>query len=290
MPEADTDSIFMELRPRLRRLAYRMLGSVADAEDIVQEAWLRWLTCDRNDIRETAAFLHTVVTRLCINELKSARRRRETYVGPWLPEPLFDPESEDVTEEITLPLMMALERLSPLERAAFLLHDVFGVSFDEISRTLGRDTAACRKLASRARVHVHDARPRFSATKEEGLELAAAFFAASRNGDMEALRSLLTKDVMVYTDGGGRVAAPTSPLTGIDAALKLFKALARYFVRSPSRLIRYAIIDGLPGFITVEAGNVTQTSALLVKNGKIDAVYVTRNPEKLHHLSGAGPH
>jgi RNA polymerase sigma-70 factor (ECF subfamily) len=290
MEATDTDAIFSGLRPRLTRLAYRMLGSVADAEDIVQDAWLRWLNHDRSDVREPAAFLQTIVTRLCVNELKSARRRRETYIGPWLPEPFFDPESGDVTEEITLPLMMALERLSPLERAAFLLHDVFGVGFEEVSGMLGRDAAACRKLASRARVHIRQARPRFSSTKVEGQQLAAAFYTASRTGDMKALRNLLTKDVVIYTDGGGQVAAPTSPSIGLDAALKLFKALARYFARAPSRLVRYAMIDGLPGFITVEAGGITQTSAFLVNNGRIAAIYVTRNPEKLHHLTRCGPH
>lgn len=290
MEATDTDAIFSGLRPRLTRLAYRMLGSVADAEDIVQDAWLRWLNHDRSDVREPAAFLQTIVTRLCVNELKSARRQRETYIGPWLPEPFFDPESGDVTEEITLPLMMALERLSPLERAAFLLHDVFGVGFEEVSGMLGRDAAACRKLASRARVHIRQARPRFSATKVEGQQLAAAFYTASRTGDMKALRNLLTKDVVIYTDGGGQVAAPTSPSIGLDAALKLFKALARYFARAPSHLVRYAMIDGLPGFITVEAGGITQTSAFLVNNGRIAAIYVTRNPEKLHHLTRCGPH
>ncbi|EIM76964.1 RNA polymerase sigma factor SigJ [Nitratireductor aquibiodomus RA22] len=291
MSAADTDTIFTGLRPGLIRLAYRMLGSVADAEDIVQDAWLRWLSHERSDVREPAAFLRTIVTRLCVNELKSARRRRETYIGPWLPEPFFDPENEgELAEDITLPLMMALERLSPLERAAFLLHDVFGVGFEEISAALGRDAAACRKLASRARLHIHQARPRFSATKEEGRALATAFYTASRTGDMQALNGLLTKDVVIYTDGGGRVAAPTSPSTGIDAALKFFRGLARYFARSPSRLVRYATIDGLPGFITIEAGGIVQTSAILVNDGRIAAIYVTRNPEKLHHLARCGPH
>lgn len=289
MPKKENDVIFSDLRPRLTRLAYRMLGSVADAEDIVQDAWLRCLNHD-GEVREPAAFLHTIVTRLCVNELKSARRRRETYIGPWLPEPFFDPESDDTTEEITLPLMMALERLTPLERAAFLLHDVFGVGFDEVSQILGRDTSACRKLASRARIHIRDARPRFCASKGQGLKLAAAFYAASRTGDMEALRNLLTEDVVIYTDGGGQVAAPTSPSIGIDAALKLFGALARYFARAPSRLLRYAMIDGLPGFVTVEDDGIVQTSAILVSENRIAAIYVTRNPEKLHHLTRGDLH
>lgn len=284
----ESEAIFRRLKPRLSRLAYRMLGSVADAEDIVQDAWLRWLNCDRGSVREPAAFLRTVVTRLCVNELKSARRRRETYIGPWLPEPFVDAGGCDAANEITFPLMLALERLSPLERAAFLLHDVFGVGFAEIAAVLGRDAAACRKLASRARVHIRRARPRFKATREEGLELAAAFYAASRAGDMEALRGLLTRDVAICTDGGGLVPAPRVPVAGLDAALKLFAGLARHFARAPSRLVRYALIDGLPGFITVEGGGIAQTSALLVADGRIGAVYVTRNPEKLRHLDVTG--
>jgi RNA polymerase sigma-70 factor (ECF subfamily) len=160
MANQDAAAAFDPLRPRLIRIAYRMLGSVADAEDKVQEAFLRWLDVDRDTVREPEAFLRRVVTRLCLDQLKSARRRRETYIGPWLPEPLVDAE-EDEFDDVTLPLMLALERLSPLERAAFLLHDVFGVSFEEIAETIGREPAACRQLASRARTHVRAARPRF---------------------------------------------------------------------------------------------------------------------------------
>ncbi len=148
-PSDDAAASFDPVRPRLTRIAYRMLGSVADAEDAVQEAFLRRLNADRASVDEPEAYLRRVVTRLCLNELKSARRRRETYVGPWLPEPVVE-SAEDEIDDVTLPLLVALERLSPLERAAFLLHDVFGVGFDEIADTIGRDPAACRQLASRA--------------------------------------------------------------------------------------------------------------------------------------------
>lgn len=276
--------VFSGLRPQLVRIAYRMLGSVTDAEDVVQEAWLRWLDCDRDAVREPAAFLRTVVTRLCLNELNSARRRRETYVGSWLPEPVFDPEDGERADDLTLPLMIVLERLSPLERAAFLLHDVFGMSFNDISDAIGRDETACRKLASRARSHIHEARPRFAASREQGLELAAAFYSATRNGDMQALRSLLAEDITACSDGGGKVSALIRPAIGLEAVMKLFQGLARYFARSPSELIRYAVIDGLPGFLTLEAEGVLQTTALQIENGKITAVYVTRNPDKLQRL------
>ncbi|WP_267550910.1 sigma-70 family RNA polymerase sigma factor [Rhizobium rhizogenes] len=290
MTETSTDPIFSELRPRLVRLAYRMLGSVADAEDIVQEAWMRWLAMDRVSIREPAAFLRTIVTRLCLNDLKSARRRRETYVGPWLPEPIFDPEDDDAADDVTLPLMLALERLSPLERAAFLLHDVFGMGFEDVALAIGREEAACRKLASRARAHIVDARPRFAVGKEEGLKLATAFFTASRTGDMAALRALLSEDVVAYADGGGKVPASRQPLIGIDAVMLRHEMMARIFLSQPSRLIHYAIIDGLPGFVSMEGGDVVQTTALHVEQEKVVAIYCTRNPDKLRHITSLMAH
>lgn len=281
---------FADLRPRLVRLAYRMLGSVADAEDVVQDAWARWLVADRDAVREPAALLRTIVTRLCLNELKSARRRRETYIGPWLPAPIFEDGEPDASDDITLPLMIALERLSPLERAAFLLHDIFGMGFDDVAGAIGREPAACRKLASRAREHIRAARPRFAVTKEHGLEIAAAFFAASRNGDIGALRSLLTEDVTACTDGGGRVPASPRPLIGITEVMARHVQLAQEFSQSPSLLIRYAVIDGLPGFISIESGGIVQTTALQVEQDKILAIYITRNPDKLRHLNGVSAH
>lgn len=284
-----SDPSFSGIRPRLIRLAYRILGSVADAEDVVQDAYLRWLAADRDTVREPAALLHTIVTRLCLNELKSARRRRETYIGPWLPEPLVETDETDSVDGITLPLMMVLERLSPLERAAFLLHDVFGIGFDDVASTLDRDTTACRKLASRARAHIQAARPRFPVTKERGLEIAAAFFAASRHGDLDSLRSLLRADVTACTDGGGKVPASPCPLTGIAEVMARHARLAQEFTGSPSLLIRYAMIDGLAGFVTVEGGGIVQTTALQIEQGKIIAIYITRNPDKLQHLTNASP-
>jgi len=285
MSDTHPDSSFSRLRPRLIRLAYRMLGSVADAEDVVQDAYLRWLATDRDMVRQPAAFLRTIVTRLCLNELKSARRRRETYIGPWLPEPMVDTREPDATDDITLPLMLALERLSPLERAAFLLHDVFGSSFADVAAAINRDPAACRKLASRARTQIHAARPRFPVTREHGLEIAAAFFAASRNGDLERLRSLLADDVVACADGGGKVPASLRPLVGIHEVMDRHAQMAREFAESPSLLVRYAVIDGVPGFITIEAGGIIQTTALQIDQERITAIYVTRNPEKLRHLT-----
>lgn len=278
----DAAASFDPLRPRLTRIAYRMLGSVADAEDVVQDAFVRWMGADRAGIREPEAFLRRVVTRLCLDQLKSARARRETYVGPWLPEPVVEEEGE--ADDVTLPLMLALERLSPLERAAFLLHDVFGLPFDEVAETIGRDPAATRQLASRARTHVRAARPRFDMPKERGLEIAAAFFHASRSGDMTSLRGLLADDVSVYSDGGGKVHAGLRPILGIEDVMKLHGSLARFFAKEMSRVERWGMINGLPGFVTREPGDVLQTTALAIEDGKIVGIYIMRNPDKLRHL------
>jgi len=283
---ADAAESFDPLRPRLTRVAYRMLGSVADAEDVVQDAFLRWLATDRSAVREPEAFLRRVVTRLCLDQLKSARAQRETYVGQWLPEPVIEPDEGGLDDDVTLPLMLALERLSPLERAAFLLHDVFGLGFDEVAATLDRDAAACRQLASRARVHVRAARPRFEVDQAKGQEIAAAFFAASREGDMMQLRGLLAADVSVHSDGGGKVVAALRPILGIEDVVKLHAGLARHFAEKGSRLLRFATINGLPGFITLE-GDVLQTTALDVEDGRVRAIYIMRNPDKLQHLEEA---
>lgn len=277
-PDAAAD--FGPLRPTLLRVAYRMTGSMTDAEDVVQDAFLRWMATDRAAVRHPESFLRRTVTRLCLDQLKSARRRREVYPGEWLPEPVVDSE-EDGDDDVTLPLMMALERLSPLERAAFILHDVFGVGFDEVAETLGRDVAATRQLAARARSHVREDRPRFDLPKEKGIEIAEAFFNASRSGDMTALAGLLASDVSMHTDGGGRKPASMKPMFGFDAVMKLQGALAQFFAKNGSRFLRHAVINGLPGFVTIEAGETLQTTALDIRDGKIVGIYVMRNPDKL---------
>jgi RNA polymerase sigma-70 factor (ECF subfamily) len=277
----DAAASFNPLRPKLMRVAYRMLGSVADAEDVLQEAFIRWMGADRGEVREPEAFLRRTVTRLCLDQLKSARHQRETYVGPWLPDPVVEEEEQ---EDVTLPLMLALERLSPLERAAFLLHDVFGLEFEEVAATIQRDPAACRQLAARARDHVREARPRFQVEKQRGLDLAEAFFAASRNGDMKALAAMLAADVSVHADGGGKRSAATQPIVGFDAVMKFHELLAAHFRKNGSTLVRAGFVNGLPGFITAEADGELQTTALEIEDGKVTAIYVVRNPDKLRHL------
>lgn len=277
----DAAASFDPLRSKLMRVAYRMLGSVADAEDVLQEAFIRWMRADRGAVREPEAFLRRTVTRLCLDQLKSARHRRETYIGPWLPDPVVE---EDEEEDVSLPLMLALERLSPRERAAFLLHDVFGLDFEEVAATLQGDPAACRQLANRARSHVRAARPRFKVEKKRGLELAEAFFTASRSGDMKVLGAMLAADVSVHADGGGKRPAAIEPIFGFDAVMKVHGELAARFRDNGSKLLRAVFLNGLPGFITLEADGELQTTALDIEDGKVAAIYVVRNPDKLRHL------
>ena len=287
--QAEAAAVFDPLRPRLLRIAYRMLGSVADAEDIVQEAFIRWHAADRETVRVPEAFLRRVVTRLCLDELKSARVRRETYIGPWLPEPLVDSD-EDEADDITLPLMMALERLSPLERAAFLLHDVFDVAFAEVAETIGRDEASCRQLARRAREHLKQARPRYSLPKERGSEIARAFFTASYSGDMAALQALLTDDIAFYSDGGGKRPAALVPALGIEDVMQFLTRIVKLRAAQSRPEPSYGTINGLPGYVTREADGVLQTTAFDIREGKIAGIYVMRNPDKLRHLGGGAPH
>jgi RNA polymerase sigma-70 factor (ECF subfamily) len=287
-------------RRRLLGLAYRMLGSMADGEDAVQETYLRWHAADRDKVSDPKAFLMTITARICLDVLTSARARREEYVGPWLPEPVVDTPAlaadsrTELAEDLSIALLLTLDRLSPLERAAFLLHDVFDFSFREVAATLERSEAACRQLAARARAHVRSVRPRGAIPgparvgeidpKHE--QLMSAFVAATRSGDLEALTQLLASDVRVVTDGGGKVAAALNVLEGADRAARFLVGATRKGWREDYAL-RFAAINGLPGVILDGLEGPVQSTAFDIEDGVIRALYVVRNPDKLRHLAAA---
>lgn len=280
---ADATEVFEAQRPRLLRLAYRMLGSMSEAEDVVQDAWLRWCRSDTEAIASPAAWLSRTVSRLCLDVMKSSRHQREVYPGTWLPEPFVDPDDEGPrADELTMTLMIALERLSPLERAAFLLHDVFGVPLNEVAVTLQREPAAVRQLAVRARRHVQADRPRHPVAKADGQRIALAFFEASRAGDAAALGRLLAEHVSIRSDGGGKVRAFPNVIEGIDRTMRLLLGLSRK-LGERMILLRPLWIDGLPGFLSRVDGTL-QSTALEIEDGRVVAVYITRNPEKLRHI------
>lgn len=280
------DFNFEAIRPKLFAVAYRMLGSVSEAEDIVQDSFLRWQKTDSLNIRTPEAYLVRVTTRLCLDYLKSARARRESYVGEWLPEPMvIEEESEYPHEDVSLALLYALERLSPLERAAFILHDIFDYSFSEVAEQLGREPASCRQLAARGRKHLRNERPRFPAKQEDGQRLAEAFFKAAYEGDEGALGNLLSKDVSFISDGGGKIIATINPILGQEKVIRLLTSLARKGnYKSPARR-KFCMINHLPGVISQQDGEMLQTAAFEISEGKIVRILVTRNPEKLRHLS-----
>ena len=280
---------FQEHRRALTGLAYRMLGSRAEAEDVVQDAYLRWHAADHASIQNPRRYLGTVVTRLCLDRQKSARARHEDYVGPWLPEPVVDEIFDDtaageLAHDISVALMLLLERLSPLERASFLLHDVFGLDFVEVARALGRGEAACRQLAARARAHFETGRPRFSASREQGDRLAAAFRLAVTSGDTGALMRILAEDAVLYSDGGGKRAAALNPIHGADRIARFFAGVLRKNSALATVAARPATVNGLPGFVMREYDGSIDTMALEIHDGHIVAIYLTRNPEKLRHV------
>jgi len=288
---ADPVASFEPHRRRLTALAYRMLGSVAEAEDMVQEAWLRWHAAERGDVADPGAFLSRVVSRLCLDHLRSARVRRESYVGPWLPEPVLDSAAlhagtaSDYADDLTVALMLALERLSPLERAAFLLHDVFEMDFPEIAETLGRNPDACRQLATRARRHIREARPRFTVSPDDGAKMAEAFLAASRTGDVAGLARLLAEDAVLLTDGGGKRLAALNPIFGRDKIIRFIVGVVGKGEGAGPVAFRPAVVNGLPGFVVTWPDGGTQTLALAIEDGAIMAIYTVLNPDKLRHIA-----
>ncbi|WP_425994827.1 sigma-70 family RNA polymerase sigma factor [Caulobacter sp. DWR1-3-2b1] len=282
-------TLFETRRPAMTGLAYRMLGSRADAEDVVQDAWLRWRKVETTRVEDGAAFLNRVVARLCLDRLKSARARREVYVGEWLPEPVveedFDAVPGELDADLSVAFLLALERLTPLERAAFLLHDVFDTPFAEIAKTLGRGEAACRQLAARARQHVREERPRYRPSVDEERSLTTAFLLAAMTGDEVSPRNLLTPDVVWHADGGGKVSATLNPVYGLDNAVRLILGIQKKWPPPEGATARLARINGQPGIVLSHEDVVFQTIGLELVDGRIAAVYTMRNPDKLARLN-----
>ncbi|MBP6633916.1 MAG: RNA polymerase sigma factor SigJ [Kofleriaceae bacterium] len=279
---------FAPQRAHLRQVAYRMLASVSDAEDVVQDAYLRWgaLTeAERAAVRSPRAYLTQVVTRLCLDRLGAARTRREVYPGTWLPEPLIEPPDPALADQLGLALQLTLERLSPLERAAFLLRDVFDLDVAEVAGALGRSEEAVRQLASRARAHVRAEAPRYAPDRAAVARLAAAFHAAMVGGDLAAIAGMLADDAVYYSDGGGKRAAARNPIIGKDRILRFFLGLAgKLGGPPPASTVTPAVIDGLPGFI-LRGPDGPETLALHIVDGTIRTFYGVRNPDKLRHLA-----
>jgi len=280
---------FQELRPLLFSIAYRILGSVAEAEDAVQETWLRY----QSSLAEPAsakAYLSAVVTRISIDVLRSARVRREQYAGPWFPEPLLtdpyqDPErSAELADSVSMAALLLLERLSPLERAVFVLRDVFGFSFPEIAAAVGRSEGACRQLAVRARRHMDEGRPRFEADRREREELAARFFGAVRDGDVDELRELLAADVQMLGDGGGKAPAFARAVAGAGNVARMLVAVFPLLAKVDATL-QPREVNGQPGAVFRDRdGKVINTWTLDILEGRVQMIRSVQNPDKLGHV------
>lgn len=283
----DAEGLFEAHRRHLRGIAYRMLGSVSDAEDLVQEAYLRWRTLDASSVLEPRAMLTRIVTRLCLDHLKSARVRREHYVGTWLPEPVAAADL-DGAADLSFALLLALERLSPRERAAFLLHDVFDVDYPSLAETLERSEVACRQLVARAREHVRREQPRFEPSPAETERLLSTFYAATLSGDASALAALLTEGATLYTDGGGKRRAALKPVHGADKVARfLIGVIKKAEGLGPNGRVDPALLNGLPAALVYGADGL-QAVAFELDGARIAAIYIVRNPDKLKHLPPAG--
>lgn len=280
-------SVFEPHRGLLTGVAYRMLGSVSDAEDMVQETWLRWTRANPGEIDSPRSWLVTVVSRLCLDRLKSAQRKREEYYGTWLPEPFLQEAApvsleSQVDESVSIAMLLVLERLSPVERAGFLLHEVFGHTFEEVGEILGKTAVSCRKLVSRARDRVRAEKPRFVTTSGEHEELLNRFMAACRVGEVAPLMDLLGESAALYSDGGGKASAVPKVLEGREAIAKFFISISRqggpargFYETAPTSF------NGAPGILIQQDGATVTALALEIVEGKIRKIFAHRNPDKL---------
>jgi len=289
--DPDGLEIFSELRPLLFSIAYRMLGVVMDAEDMVQETFLRWQRSDQKNVQSPKTWLSTVITRLCINHLKSARVQREQYVGPWLPEPLVShagsaAENPLLGESLSLAFLVLLETLSPTERAVFLLREVFDYEFGEVARMVQKSEANCRQLLTRARKHIAARRPRFETAPEQTQKVVEEFEHTVLSGDVQSLMQILAKDAVLISDGGGKARAVLRPIGGAEPISRLIIGAAAKF-GSPTQVLRHLPVNGLPGTIAWENDRVIRVIVFGIQEGKIQSVFIITNPDKLRHLTPA---
>ncbi|MEU9012483.1 RNA polymerase sigma-70 factor [Streptomyces sp. NPDC048479] len=292
---ADTvTDVFEEHRPVLTGVAYRMLGRVADAEDVVQEAWLRWSAEERGDVLEPRGYLVRTTTRLAIDRLRHVQSRREAYVGPWLPEPIATDFGDTVpdtaeravlAESVSLAVLVVLEALSPLERAVFVLREAFGFPYGEIATTLDRTEAAVRQLAGRARKHVEERKPRYDVDPTERRDLTERFLDAASGGDLKALLSLLAPDVRLVGDSGGKSKAPLRVMQSVDKVGRFLFAVAQQPIQDME--LRFVELNGGPALLVLSAGKPDTVLQLEVLDGRIQCVYIQRNPDKLVSLGSA---
>jgi RNA polymerase sigma-70 factor (ECF subfamily) len=281
--------VFDRNRPLLFSIAYRMMGSVMDAEDAVQEAYLRWERASEDEVRSPSAYLSKVVTRLCIDRLRSARVRREQYVGPWLPEPLLGEQAKeiggktDLEDTLSMAFLVLLESLTPVERAVFLLREVFDYEYAEIAALVGKSEANCRQISRRARQSVAARRPRFESSPQQEERLMESFLQASLSGDIEALLALLSDDVTLYSDGGGKTRAALNPIYGADNVARFLTGILRNI--PPAFTVRQTRVNGRPGLVGYFGDGSPQSVVTLdVAEGSIRAMRLVVNPEKLGNV------
>lgn len=299
LPVDEPLDAFQAHRRLLFSVAYDIVGSVADAEDVVQETWLRWSAVDAGTVANPRAYLVQIAARQALNRLRSLRSRRETYVGPWLPEPLVidvdgppDPAAAaEQADEVSLAMLVVLETLTPAERAVFVLHEVFGVPHDEIADALGRSAASVRQLAHRAREHVQARRPRFPTDDLEQRRLTEAFVAACVDGDLDALTRMLAPEVRVVSDGGGKAKAARREVSGVDKVSRFMVGIAKEGMGTPGHALRFARVNGEWGIVGYVGTQPTYLGLLDVRDERIEAVYIVANPDKLTRiapLTGSG--
>ena len=284
-----SEQTFIRHKPRLFGLAYRMLGSRADVEDVLQDAYLRWLTARPEELRSPEAWLVTVVTRLSIDRLREAKKERETYTGPWLPEPLVGEEPEtpehatELASDVSFAFLVLLERLAPEERAAFLLREVFDVDYPEVAQMLGKSEAACRQILHRAKERVRQERPRFQVNPEAHRQLLERFITASKSGKREELMALFAKDMRFTSDGGGKVPAVLRVLEGAERVVRFYTQISR-LAAARSLTYRHAEINGQLGLLQFLDGKLVGAVTLVTDGVRILEIYTVRNPDKLKHI------